>query len=197
MRKRLLNLLVLLALVLSMLPAPAMAVTPLNPQQKCSMTLHYVQDNVGFSGLEISIYRVAKANADGTFELTYPYNAWPVDIQGIKSQTEWNVVASTFKSFILRDNVAATRTAKTNPAGTVVFDNLTTGLYLVMGTTAENKNGIYEFNTFMIYVPTPGTDGSFDYDVEAIPKCIKYVPKTEYKVVKLWRDAGYAATRPK
>lgn len=197
MRKRLLNLLLLLALVLSMLPAPAMAITPLNPNQKCSMTLHYVQDNVGFSGLEISIYRVAKANPDGTFDLTYPYNAWPIDIHGITSQEEWEVVASTLKSFIVKDNVAATKTGKTNLAGTVVFDDLKTGLYLVMGTTAENKNGIYEFNTFMIYVPTPSADGTFDYDVEATPKCIQYTPKTEYKVVKLWKDAGYTSSRPR
>lgn len=196
MRKRLITMFTLVILLLSVLPVSADAVVPLDTQRKCTMTLQYSQDGTGFPDLEISVYRVARANADGTFDLTYPYNALPVNIYGIKSQTEWDLVASTFKSFILADDVAPTRTEKTDPAGTVVFDELRTGLYLVMGTTAENNSGIYEFNTFMIYVPTPGQNGTFDYDVEAAPKCIKYVPKTQYTVVKLWKDTGYTASRP-
>ena len=196
MKKRLITILVLFVLILSVLAVPAGAET-LDPQRKGTMTLHYRQDNTGFQNLEISVYRVARANADGSFSLTYPYNALPVKIQGIKSQEEWNVVATTFKSFILADNVAPTYTRKTNIAGTVVFDEMQTGLYLVMGTTAENDNGVYEFNTFMIYVPTPNQDGTFTYSVEAVPKCTNYTRKTEYTVVKLWKDVGYASSRPK
>lgn len=196
MKKQLITVLVLFVLILSVLPVPTGA-AGLDTQRACTMTLQYRQDGTGFPNLDISIYRVAKANADGSFTLTYPYNALPVNIYGIKSQEEWNVVASTFKSFILADDVAATRRGKTNIAGTVVFDKLQTGLYLVMGTRAENNSGIYEFNTFMIYVPTPNQDGTFQYSVEAVPKCIKYVPKTEYQVVKLWKDVGYASSRPK
>jgi hypothetical protein len=196
MKKRLLNVLILFVLILSVLPTSVGAET-LDTQRECTMTLHYSQDGTGFSDLEISVYRVAKANANGTFTLTDPYNAFPVNIYGIRSQTEWDLVASTFRSFILTDGVAPTRTGKTNSSGTVVFDKLQTGLYLVMGTTAENETGVYEFNTFMIYVPTPGQNATFNYNVEASPKCIKYVPKTAYKVVKLWKDTGYAASRPK
>ena len=48
----------------------------------------------------------------------------------------------------------------------------------------------------MVYLPTPQPDGSFDYDVEAKPKCVDYVPKTEYRVTKLWQDAGGRDDRP-
>lgn len=196
MKKRLITMLVLFVLILSVLAVPAGA-EPLDLQRKGTMTLHYRQDGTGFQDLEIAVYRVARANADGSFSLTYPYSALPVRIYGIKSQEEWNVAATTLKSFILADNVAPTRTGKTDGAGTVVFDELQTGLYLVMGTTAENDNGIYEFNTFLIYVPTPNQNGTFTYSVEAAPKCTGYTRKTEYTVVKLWKDAGYTSSRPR
>ena len=33
--------------------------------------------------------------------------------------------------------------------------------------------------------------------MEAKPKCVSYVPKTQYTVTKLWQDAGNTTNRPK
>lgn len=196
MKKRLISLLLVL-FVLSLLPAPVSAVTPLDTAAECSMTLHYTQEGVGFPGQEIAVYQVAKAKPEGTFYLTEPFSSYPVKIHSITSQKEWDTVATTYKAYIMANRIPATKTGKTDASGTVVLEKLEPGLYLVMGITAENNGGIYEFNTFMIYVPTPAQDGTYDYHVEAAPKCIRRIPKTEYQVVKLWKDSGYTASRPK
>lgn len=197
MKKRLISLLILLLLVMAVIPAPAAAVTPLDTGAECSMTLHYNREGIGFADLPVCVYQLAKAHADGTFSLTEPFSSYPVKIHGITSQREWDTVASTYKAYILAGNLPATASGKTNAAGTVVLDKLEPGLYLVMGVTAQNNGGIYEFNTFVMYLPTPQDDGTYNYHVEAVPKCIEYIPKTEYQVVKLWKDSGFTASRPK
>lgn len=197
MKKRILPLIAACILLISLLPVSAGAITPLQPEKRCSMTLHYTQEGVGFSNLDISIYRIAGAQTDGSFYLIAPYAGYGIKIHGITTQREWDTVATTVKAFVVADKVPPTRTGRTNSQGTVTFTNLETGLYVVMGVTGENDKGTYEFNTFLVYVPTPNADGTFDYDVEARPKCILHVPNTEYKVVKLWKDVGYTSTRPK
>lgn len=161
------------------------------------MTLHYAKDGTGFSCLEIRIFRVAEAFSDGSFDPIPPFSGYPVNIHGITSQAEWKITATTLISYIAANDVQPDRTEKTAADGSVVFSDLETGLYLIKGITTENDTGTYLFEDFMIYLPTPDPEAGFDYDVEARPKCSSYVPKTEYKVVKLWKDDGYSGSRPK
>lgn len=172
---------------------------PIKTDSDCTLTLHYTNNGMGFDALDIHIYRVAEAFPDGTFELVAPYASYPVNIHGITSQKEWKDVASTLTAYIAADHVQPYRTGQTNESGTVDFDKLETGLYLVSSVTAEDTNGTWLFSEFMMYLPTPLDDGSFDYDVEAIPKRISFTPQpegTKYTVVKLWKDVGYSEQRP-
>lgn len=177
-------------------PMGVMALTSLEAEHPCSLTLSYTQEGIGFSNLEVRIYRVAEAFEDGTFELISPFSNYPVNIHGITSQTEWKTVAATLSAYIAANQVGPTCTKTTDDNGMVVFAGLETGLYLVAGTVAEHESGNYIFDHFMMYLPTPQDDGSFHYDMEAKPKCSDYTPATEYTVVKLWKDSGYANDRP-
>ena len=177
-------------------PMGVMALSPLEVERPCSLDLHYTQEGIGFADLEVRIYRVAEAFEDGTFELISPFSAYPVNIHGISSQTEWKTVASTLSAYVAADGVQPSNTQKTDHSGSVAFTGLKTGLYLVSGAVAEHESGTYVFDSFMVYLPTPQEDGGFDYQVEAKPKCSRYTPATEYKVVKLWKDSGYANDRP-
>ena len=64
------------------------------PERPCSLTLYYTQDGKVFSGLEVSVYRVAALHADGTYTRVSPYDTYPIAIDGITSQQEWRVLAS-------------------------------------------------------------------------------------------------------
>lgn len=188
MKKRILPLLCLFLLGMALLQPVSAA--PLDPNAAASLTLYYQKDDAVFSDLKISIYRVAKALPDGTFDLMEPFASYPINIHGITIQEQWHDVAQTLYSYIAANQVAPNREAKTDANGTVCFSDLETGLYFVREVVAENTSGTYVFNQFMVYVPTPQPDGSYDYAAQAKPKCTNFVPKTQYTVTKLWQDNG-------
>lgn len=197
MKKQILPRICLLLLCLLLLrPICAFAATPLDPDTEASLTLHYQKEDSGFEELQVRIYRVAEAFPDGTFELIAPYNTYPVNIHGITAQEQWQFVAATLSAYVIADQLQPDYEAKTDAEGTVKFEDLQTGLYLVREVTADNSDGTYIFNQFMVYLPTPQPDGSLNYGVEAYPKCISFVPKTEYTVTKLWQDPGDQSARP-
>ena len=196
MIKRIAALLCLSLFCMTMLSPYAYAATPLDPDADASLTLHYQKDEHAFSDLSIRIYRVAEAFADGTFQLIDPYSSYPINIHDITMQQQWKNTAATLSSYIVANQLKPYREGRTNDEGTVAFLHLETGLYLVSEVKVENDSGSYVFNQFMVYLPTPQADGSFDYSVEANPKCIQYVPKTEYRVTKLWQDTGNQSDRP-
>ena len=195
MRKCILILICLCLLGCSFLPLAASAQVPLEEDREASLTLYFTQEGVGFAGLEISLYRVARAFSNGDFQLILPYSTYPIDIYHVSSQKEWKDISTTLTSYIAANQNTADAVAKTDDNGTVVFAGLETGLYYVSGVTVEKDSGTYVFDPFMIYLPTPQDDGTYDYDMEAKPKCGQFVPKTEYSVTKLWKD-GSSDSRP-
>ena len=198
MKKRILPILFACIVCLTLLrPFGVCAVTLLDPGADASLTLHYQKEGKVFPDLQIAVYRVAEAFQDGSFQLMEPFASSSADIHGITEQSQWNTVAQTLWSYIVANQIEPTKEVKTDETGKAVFSELKTGLYFVREVMAENAAGTYIFNQFMVYLPTPQSDGSYDYAVEAKPKCTEFIPKTQYTVKKLWKDAGYQNTRPK
>lgn len=198
MRKRWTPLLFLAVLCLGLLrPLVVYGATGPDIHAEASLTLHYQKENLAFADLSVGIYRVAQAQPDGTFDLIAPFASYPVNIYGITTQDQWQQVAQTLYSYAVADQVKPDQEARTDETGTVCFSGLQTGLYLVEETVAEHSEGTYLFNRFMVYLPTPQPDGSYNYDVEAKPKCTAFIPKTQYTVTKLWQDTGMQQHRPK
>ena len=197
MKKRILPLMLLLFVCFATLcPLHARAVTPLDPDAEASLVLHYQKEGVAFADLQIGVYRVAEAFADGSFQLIEPFASYPINIHGITTQEQWNHAAQTVDAYIVADRITPDYELMTDENGTVCFSKVDTGLYFVPGVVAENTSGTYVFNQFMIYVPTPLPDGTYVYDVEANPKCTGFVPKNQYSVTKLWQDGGNRDLRP-
>ena len=198
MKKRILPIIASVFLCLTMLlPLCAHAVTPLDPEAESSLTLHYQKDGLAFPNQLIGIYRVAEAFPDGSFELIEPFASYPIHIHDITRQEQWNQVAQVLYSRIVADQVQPDREALTDENGTVCFSQLETGLYFVREVVTSTQESVYIFNQFLVYVPTPQPDGSYNYHVEAVPKCLNYVPMTHYTVTKLWQDSGNQESRPK
>lgn len=191
MRKRVSRWLwVLVALLLLALPVCAAGAG------KCSLTLRYAQNTVGFEGQEISLYRVADIAAGGKITATAPFDAYPIEFNGISSQQEWQTVAETLEAYIVADRLQPGAVGTTDDAGTVVFAGLDAGVYFVRSVVAENDSGTYLFDEFLMFLPALQEDGTCLNNVEASPKCGSFVPAEEYKVVKLWKDSGSGDQRP-
>lgn len=197
MKKRILPLVALFLICLAMLcPVFASASTLLDPDAQASLTLHYQKDGLAFEALEVGIYRVAEAFPDSSFRLIEPFSSCPINLHGITTQQQWDYIAKTLWSYIVATQLEPDREAKTDENGSVCFSSLQTGLYFVPEAVAENADGTYVFRPFLVYLPTPQPDGTYDYAVDAKPKCTNFIPKTQYTVTKLWQDGGKQGLRP-
>lgn len=209
MRKPLLHILTGL-LLLCVLLQPA-ATHAAEGAGECSLTLTYSKDGYIFENCEIEIFRVAQRLSDGSYKVAAPFDRYPVQLDGITSQREWQETADTLTAYVIADWIVPTQAHKTGIDGKVHFTGLQAGLYLVRGTTARNGEGECTFKSTMILLPMPQNDGSYDYDLEVKPKST-FTPDPEdpdipvepdepelitYKVVKLWKDTGYSSQRPR
>ena len=111
MRKRILTSLCLLALCLSLIGSFCAYAASLGVDVQTSLTLRYQKDGKTFPNLEIGIYRVAEAKSDGTFQLIAPFSGYPVSIQHVTSQSQWQNVATTLSSYITAKDVCYSKTA--------------------------------------------------------------------------------------
>ncbi len=198
MIKRILSLLCLAVVAVSLfLPVSVAAIPPIDPNAACSLTLYYQKEGKAFPDLEVGIYRVAEVVPGSTYELIEPYASYPVNIHGITHQSQWDNVAQTLWSYIVANGIEPDRETVTDENGVASFSQLQTGLYYVREVVANAVDGTYVFNQFMVYLPMSEDGRTYDYDVEARPKCIGYELKTQYTVTKLWQDAGNQSKRPK
>lgn len=179
--------------LMSALSLCAFAAEPIDTHKNGSITFDY-----HLEGLEIKTYRIAEAFADGTFALTGDFKDYPVNIYGITSKAEWKNIASTLSSYIAADGILPDFSGTTDKDGKVFFENAPVGLYLTLSVRAETEDDISVFEDFITVLPTSDENG-YNYDISAFPKCEEYVvkpDKIEYKVVKQWKDNGYAEKRP-
>lgn len=159
--------------------------------EAASLSIIYRHGERAFEGLEIKIYRVAELHVDGTYSLCGAFGDYPVSIYGITSASEWKSVTSTLASYAVSDGIEADFTAVTNSEGSVTFEDIPHGMYLVSEVTAEGESETFSFEQFISLIPRPAEDGTYEHNVTAIPK-YEHVSwednSIELKVVKLWRD---------
>ena len=167
-----------------------------NTTVRGAISIYYTKGGYGFEGLEINAYRVAKMNSDGSFELLAPFTEYPVSVEEMLSETEWKSAAETLAAYVKADQLESYCMIGTDETGTVVMDNMETGLYLIPGVMVTRGEETCQFADFFVSLPSRGIYGGYNYQVEVKPKSTLYVPPQNYKVVKLWKDADYTAGRP-
>ena len=168
--------------------------------EPCTLNLTYKYDETFFEGEEIKIYKVADFTLVGEYVLSDMFDEYPIDIENIKTQDEWNAVRDTLVAYIAADSLVATATVTTNADGVASFENLSVGLYLVGGIITDYiDDGTIEFADFLISVPGLDEADKWVYDVDATPKSVYHEPvyeEIEYSVIKLWKDSGNEDKRP-
>ncbi|MBQ7355648.1 MAG: Cna B-type domain-containing protein [Clostridia bacterium] len=197
--KKLIALLLAIPIIAALLPWSVCAISPIDTDRASSLTLHYRYNGEPFADLEIKTYRVAAIYADGTYALTGAFKDYPVNIYGITTAAEWRQVTTTLAAYAVADKLSPTETKPTDHNGTVVFDKITTGMYLTLAVRVEEQGRVTLFESFLTSVPNPDENGKMQYDVTAYPKCEQFEPTPEgieYKIVKQWKDSGNTHARP-
>lgn len=186
------SLLILLAMLFSLNTAAFAAneVVDLSAVGSVSVTPKANGQAVG-AGMTFTLYRVGKGNAaqDGTlsYVLTDAFSGSKADL----TKLEASGLAQTLADYAAAQNVSGTA-KKAGGNGTVKFDGLAVGVYLLVQ-TSDGGTG-YTVQPFLATVPLT-EDGRLNYNVDASPKT-EVTGTTDITVKKIWNDGGDTSGRP-
>lgn len=181
-----------LIFIIALLPAFAFA-EDATSQNKISLTVTYLQDNLAAKDVEFRIYRVSNSAYDADIKPTGVFKSYSVDLN-CKSSDEWRALAATLAGYVSRDEVTPTDIGKTNAKGEVIFPvnktDLETGLYLVVGDSNINGDYIYTPEPLMVFLPTKGSYDNDEFDVTVSPKYEKRTvsEKISCSAIKVWEN---------
>ncbi len=199
MKKKIIFILSCLLLLL-LLPVNVHALSTANAKESivlnkpCSLELVYRNGKTALSGIDVTIWQAADLKEDLSYTLHGDFTSYPIDLTAIKSSTEWNTITTTLYNCASADKMKGI-TASTNSEGKVLFEGLSCGIYLV----APVSTNAVSFAANLVAVPGMEKDGTWTYDVTAIPKPDTEKPpepSAEYQVTKLWKDYGDGNGRP-
>lgn len=202
-----------IAIIMSMLAVPQKAlasgiVTYSRPDitKKGSIELCYHNKDIIFNDVQFRVYRVADISDSVKFTLTSKYSKYPVTIKDSMSNSDWMKLAQSLTGYIERDGVRDDYSDTTGNNGRVTFDNLSAGLYLIVGERHEyddtDRYGVKTVHKctpvpFLISLPSLSSIGEWMYDISTT---VKFDSTTEEyisrRVLKVWDDSGYSSNRP-
>lgn len=177
-----------LLLILSLSPMAYAAQPNLDIAQTGSIRVQ-LRDAVSPSssvGGKLELYKVGdpvETNSNLTFVPTSAFASSGISL----SDTQASGLAQNLADYAMNQHITGTVVSVTT-SGATVFSNLSTGLYLLVQTEADD--GYLPVSPFLISVPMySAEDGGWNYQIDATPK-VQPVPKDpiELTVIKKWKD---------
>lgn len=190
-KKRFLPLLCGILLLLS-------AALPVSAAETGSITVLFQYENEPVAGASYALYKAAEWNGSA-YSLVAPFAGYPVDLSDDPTSDDWKAVASTLSAYAARDNIAPLMTGETDETGRLRFENLTDGLYLLVGAAVQKEDTLLLSQPMLVSVPYEKADGSRDQEVVTEPKydIRKTTDETiSRRAFKIWKDDGNESKRP-
>ncbi len=149
-----------------------------------SLTLICRTEGVTLTGLHWDIYRVGSRNGE-SFVLEGEFADYPVVLDDFSAEG-MTTAAETLENFAVLDGLTPLQSGETNENGTLTFDSLEEGLYLVSGTILTIGDTTYVPSTLLFEIDNEGEA----FDLDAYPKIIYRTSSEEistYSVKKIWQ----------
>lgn len=185
-----------------LLPVQVMASQGTPETAVTSLTIHYKYGQATFT-----FYKVADFSETGIFQLVEPFAGYKETVTDLDrleelNAEEWRALAITLDSCVSSDNsIKQIYQGQTDEVGTMVWNNLEKGMYLIVGEMTQDEQKIYKPTPTLVTVPGRDAQGAWNLqvvvehdkaEVEEIPEATQ-----EYNVLKVWKDTGYEKKRPK
>lgn len=172
-------------MLLSVLPTAA-AYGRIDPNTPVSLTVSYK-----FGDVPVQIYRVASVSETARFQLTGDFAGY-TELQTYVEEGDWDRLSWNLETRIAADRIKPLKTGKTGQDGTIVFDGLQQGMYLVTADACTVGDTSYFPMTFLISLPNldEATD-QWIYKVQAKAKDTTITDDGKdisVKVQKIWKD---------
>ena len=212
LNRRIPAVLLALVLLLSVLPAQALAAGGIVTDAPVTLTIDFHDGDTPIKGGEFSLYKVAEVAETGELTVVDAFSAYAylTEIRGKTDETDqqWRELAATLEG-VVRDKtsgIAADYTGKTDETGRLTFGagEIAQGLYLVVGSRVSQSGYYYDPMAFWVQLPARDAENGqtvWDYEVTVTVKFDRTnipVPPgtTSRKVLKLWDDEGHETERP-
>lgn len=171
---------------------PVHGKTLVDVNQEASITIQYQVPNA-----EFSLYKVADVTDTYQFVVKEQFISYGIDFDTLNTE-QWKNVAETLSGYVTRDELEAFATGVTDEQGKLIFDELETGVYLVIGEQIQEEDSIYRCKPFLAFLPIETSEGRWDYHPVLLPKYSKEdMEFIDLGVIKIWQDEGLEAQRPK
>jgi hypothetical protein len=194
-----------LALLLAVLlclwyPVPARAA---DQQEPLSLTIVDQQDGTPISNVTFRLYRVADIQEDGAFLETEDFQNTGVLVQ--PQDQDWGDQASTLEAHVVERTAEGTAiqpaaSGATDSSGEMCLKVEQAGLYLLVGDQKTQGSTIYTTQAILLTLPYEEDDGSWNQAPTIYAKNNARENRNapvECSVVKVWKDDGATAQRPK
>lgn len=174
-----------------MFPISSEAADIIDLNKNVTFTLFHEVNGKNVEGVEFSIYRVGDITAEGKAALIKPFSEYGLKLD-VSSENSLRNTADTLQGYILRDDIQALDSAKTDANGVVVFPTknmLNPGLYLVTGKSYQQADGsLCNVQPILLTLPATDATGSLMYDVKVESKHEILTNTTKFSVLKVWKD---------
>ena len=192
-KKNMILALFIMFFMLLVLPEQVHAIEPMEVGKNVTLSIDYLCEKKTVKDVEFCIYKVATASEFAEFTPTEEFAKYPVAIDN-EQCCSWDKLAETLAAYVERDNLKPLDKGKTDDCGKLKFPTkstvkMTTGLYLVVGSTHKSGNYIYESKPFLVSLPERDENDVWLYDVTSAPKNSRAVQLTKIKVSKIWKDS--------
>ena len=176
------------------------ALAPISVDAQCTLTLTYGCNGLVVTNIPVKLYRVAQVSAEAQFTLTPDFQNTGLELNGIQTNGEWDIIRTSLEAHILANSIAPDCTAVTDSNGRAVFSGLEPGIYLAAAVHTQQEGWHYSFRSALIALPGLDEGGLWLYDIAATPKPDILPPsepqELQYQVLKLWKDEGSEEKRP-
>lgn len=183
---------IVMLMMVNIAPKMLYAEEKVDMNQKCTLEIKYEAIDA-----QLRLYRIAEIDEDASFTLTEAYQDYRVALDD-----DAEAAALALESYINRDQKVPEAYAQTDENGVVRFENLETGIYLLLSNRVEKDTFCYEPLPVMVSLPSKSVEMSqYQYDVVINMKYTKMniedLPETiDMKVMKSW-VGGSAQNQPK
>lgn len=206
-KRRMGILILLLGILLCLLSGPVLAASttdangPIHTDAKCILNIFCGYEETVFDNVQVALYKIAVISKDYQYTLTEEFCHCGVQLNGIRTQGEWNSIRTTLEACILAKGIAAEDVAVTDTEGKATFENLQPGLYLAVIPRVVQEEATYVPASALVTLPGLDSNGQWLYRVALTPKFSLLPPEetdkeVPWKVVLLWRGDQGTGRRP-
>ncbi len=173
-------------------------ILPVSAGQTGSAKLVFQYENHPVGQVRFQIYQAAEWDGK-TYSFVSPFSGYSVGLTEHPDNEEWETLASTLAAYAARDQLAPLASGMTKTDGTLQFDGLSEGLYLIVGQSTALDGQTVLPQPMLITLSFPETADDTDQVVTAIPK-VSVITETgettTCRVMKIWKDADSGQAHP-